>query len=51
LPPSQVVRTTARGGVAGAAPAITALNVPAIAAAPAAADAIGFSGSSVAIPQ
>jgi hydroxybutyrate-dimer hydrolase len=51
LPPSQVVRTTARGGVAGAAPAITALNVPAIAAAPVATDAIGFSGNAVAIPQ
>lgn len=51
LPPSQVVRTTARGGVAGAAPAISALNVPALAAAPAAGDAISFSGNSVAIPQ
>jgi hydroxybutyrate-dimer hydrolase len=51
LPPSQVVRTSARGGVPGAAPAITALNVPAIAVAPAAADSIGFSGNSVAVPQ
>ena len=51
LPPSQVVRTTARGGVAGAAPAIAATNVPAIAATPAAGDAIGFAGGSITIPQ
>ena len=51
LPPSQVVRTTPRGGTAGAAPAITASNVPAINAAPAAADAITFSGNTLSIPQ
>ena len=34
LPPSQVVRATPRGGVPGAAPAITAANVPPISAAP-----------------
>ena len=51
LPPSQVVRTTPRGGAAGAAPAITAANVPAFAAAPAAADQIGFSGSSINVPN
>lgn len=51
MPASQVVRTTARGGVAGAAPAITAANVPAIAATPAAGDAISFAGSTVTIPQ
>jgi hydroxybutyrate-dimer hydrolase len=51
LPPSQVVRTTARGGVPGAAPAIAATNVPAIAATPAAGDAIGFAGGSVTIPN
>lgn len=51
LPPSQVVRTTARGGTAGAAPAITAANVPAISANPAAADAIGFAGSSLNVPN
>ena len=51
LPPSQVVRTTARGGTAGAAPAITASNVPAFSAAPTAADAITFSGSTLTIPQ
>ena len=44
LPPSQVVRTTARGGTPGAAPAITAANVPPLSAAPSAADEIGFSG-------
>ena len=37
LPPSQVVRTMPRGGTPGAAPAITAANVPPIAATPAAA--------------
>ena len=34
LPPSQVVRTHPRGGTPGAAPAISAANVPAISAAP-----------------
>jgi hydroxybutyrate-dimer hydrolase len=51
LPPSQVVRTTPRGGTPGAAPAITAANVPAIAATPAAADAISFSNNTVTIPE
>ncbi|MDB5899632.1 MAG: D-(-)-3-hydroxybutyrate oligomer hydrolase-like protein [Ramlibacter sp.] len=51
LPPSQVVRTTPRGGVPGAAPAITAANVPPISPAPAAADQIGFSGTSLTVPQ
>jgi hydroxybutyrate-dimer hydrolase len=51
LPASQVVRTTVRGGTAGAAPAIGLVNVPAILATPLAADAIGFAGSAVAIPQ
>jgi hydroxybutyrate-dimer hydrolase len=51
LPPSQVVRATPRGGLPGAAPAISAANVPAISAAPAAGDQIGFSGNSVAVPQ
>jgi hydroxybutyrate-dimer hydrolase len=51
LPPSQVVRTTARGGAPGAAPAITDANVPAISATPAAADQIGFSGTSVNVPN
>jgi hydroxybutyrate-dimer hydrolase len=51
LPPSQVVRTTARGGAPGAAPAITAANVPGFVAAPAAADAMLFSGTSLSVPN
>ncbi|MBS0293034.1 MAG: hydrogenase [Proteobacteria bacterium] len=51
LPASQVVRTTARGGVPGAAPQITAANVPPFVAAPAPADQIGFSGSSISVPN
>jgi hydroxybutyrate-dimer hydrolase len=51
LPGSQVVRTTPRGGAAGAAPAITAANVPAIATTPAAADAISYSNNTVTIPD
>ena len=49
LPGSQVVRTVPRGGTAGAAPQITAANVPAIAATPAAADAITFANNTVTI--
>jgi hydroxybutyrate-dimer hydrolase len=51
LPASQVVRTTPRGGVPGAAPAITAANVPGIASAPAVADQIVFSGTSLSVPN
>ena len=51
LPGSQVLRTLARGGVPGAAPAITAANVPGFATTPAPADVIGFSGSTVSIPD
>ncbi len=51
LPPSQVLRTLPRGGVAGAAPALTAANVPAIAANPAAADAITMSGTTLVVPD
>ncbi len=51
LPPSQVVRATPRGGLAGAAPAITSANVPAIAPAPLVANQIGFSGTSLAVPN
>jgi len=51
LPASQVVRTTPRGGTAGAAPAITASNVPPIATTPAAADAITFANNTVTIPN
>ncbi len=51
LPPSQVVRTTPRGGTPGAAPALTAAQVPAWAATPAAGDAIGFVGTSIDVPN
>jgi hydroxybutyrate-dimer hydrolase len=51
LPPSPVVRTTPRGGVPGAAPAITAANVPPFVAAPAAGDQIGFVGTSISVPN
>jgi hydroxybutyrate-dimer hydrolase len=51
LPPSQVVRTLPRGGTPGSAPALAAANVPGIAATPAAADAIGFSGSTLTVPD
>lgn len=51
LPPSQVVRTTPRGGTPLAAPAITPAHVPPFSNAPAAADQIGFSGTSLAVPQ
>ena len=51
LPPSQVLRTVPRGGTAGAAPALTAANVPAIAATPAAGDAITMSGSTLVVPN
>jgi hydroxybutyrate-dimer hydrolase len=46
-----VVRTTPRGGTAGAAPAITAANVPAIAASPAASDRISFGGGVLVVPD
>jgi len=46
LPPSQVVRTTPRGGVPGAAPAITTANVPPISLSPAAVDLINFNAAS-----
>jgi hydroxybutyrate-dimer hydrolase len=51
LPPSQVVRTVPRGGVTGAAPPLTAANVPAIQAEPGAGDLIGFSGITLSIPD
>ncbi|MDP3824639.1 MAG: 3-hydroxybutyrate oligomer hydrolase family protein [Burkholderiales bacterium] len=51
LPPSQVVRATPRGGVPGAAPAITVANLPSIVAAPAAGNQIGFSGTSINVPN
>jgi hydroxybutyrate-dimer hydrolase len=51
LPPSQVVRATPRGGVPGAAPALTSANVPSISATPLTADRIGFNATSLAIPD
>jgi hydroxybutyrate-dimer hydrolase len=51
LPPSQVMRTTPRGGTPGAAPPITAANVPQIPSAPLDADLITFSGNTVTIPD
>ncbi|HUQ29734.1 MAG TPA: 3-hydroxybutyrate oligomer hydrolase family protein [Usitatibacter sp.] len=51
IPPSQVVRTTPRGGTPGAAPAITAANVPGIAATPTAGNAITFSGNTLTVPD
>lgn len=51
LPPSQVIRSTPRGGTPGAAPALTAAHIPPIATAPAAGDAITFSGSTINVPN
>lgn len=51
LPASQVVRTTPRGGVPGAAPALTAANVPPFVTAPAAANQIGFDGTALNVPN
>ena len=51
LPLSQVVRTVPRGGTPGQAPAITIANVPPVASAPSAANAITFSGNTVTIPD
>ena len=46
LPPSQVIRTTPRGGTPGAAPPITTANLPPISLAPAATDVINFNAAS-----
>lgn len=51
LPPSQVVRTTPRGGTPGAAPPITAANVPPIQANPPAGDFITFGSNVLTIPD
>jgi hydroxybutyrate-dimer hydrolase len=51
LPPSQVLRTTPRGGSPGAAPAITAANVPPIPATPAAADTITVGAGVINVPN
>jgi hydroxybutyrate-dimer hydrolase len=51
IPPSQVIRTTPRGGTPGAAPAITVANVPPVPASPAAADLITFTNNTLTIPE
>lgn len=51
LPPSQVVRTTPRGGTPGTAPAITVANVPLIATNPPLADRISFTAGTLTIPE
>ncbi len=51
LPPSQVIRTTPRGGVPGAAPPITTANLPPISLTPTAGDLINFTGNTVQIPN
>ncbi|WP_175980445.1 D-(-)-3-hydroxybutyrate oligomer hydrolase [Caballeronia zhejiangensis] len=50
LPPSQVVRTVARGGKAGSAPALTTSNLPPIATDPGA-NAISVAGGIVNVPN
>ncbi|MDQ3446543.1 MAG: D-(-)-3-hydroxybutyrate oligomer hydrolase [Pseudomonadota bacterium] len=51
LPPSQVIRTTPRGGVPGSAPPITTANLPPISLTPTVSDVINFTGSTVQIPN
>jgi hydroxybutyrate-dimer hydrolase len=51
LPPSQVVRTTPRGGTPGAAPALTAAHVPAISASPLPGDQIVIGGGTLTLPD
>jgi hydroxybutyrate-dimer hydrolase len=51
LPPSQLVRTTPRGGAPGQAPPITSGNLPPISPAPAAADLITFDDNTVQVPD
>jgi hydroxybutyrate-dimer hydrolase len=51
LPPSQVVRTVARGGTPGAAPPLAESNVPPIAARPAAGDRILFGDRTLHVPE
>ncbi len=51
LPGSQLVRTTPRGGAPGAANPITAANVPAIVASPAAGDRITVTATTLSIPD
>lgn len=51
LPQSQVVRTAPRGGVPGAAPAITEAHVPPIVQRPSAADAITWHQRTLTVPD
>jgi hydroxybutyrate-dimer hydrolase len=51
LPPSQVVHTVPRGGAPGAAPPLTAANVPPIQAAPPASERITFRRSTLFVPD
>ena len=51
LPPSQVVRTSPRGGTAGTAPAITVANLPNIAPTPIAGDVIAASAGAISLPN
>ena len=51
LAPSQVVHTVPRGGTPGAAPPITAANVPPISSTPPAGDLILFRGGTLQIPD
>jgi hydroxybutyrate-dimer hydrolase len=51
LPPSQVVRTTPRGGIPGAAPPITAANVPDIEDVPASGDRIKAKRGTIRVPD
>jgi hydroxybutyrate-dimer hydrolase len=51
LPASQVVRTTPRGGVPGAAPAITEAQLPPIVRRPAATDAITWRERTLTVPE
>ena len=51
LPDSQVIRTSARGGTTGAAPAITLSNAPLIPVTPAAGDLIQYGNSTLSIPN
>lgn len=51
LPGSQVVRALPRGGAPGAAPALSAANVPPIAAVPAEADTIRVRGATITVPE
>ena len=51
LPPSQVVRTIARGGVPGAAPPITDEHLPPILATPDASDLINAARGTVVVPD